>query len=179
MKLEPCDVLLFINEGTDIFSKISRWGAGRYSHVSLYLGDFAVDNFHLVFESNLRGASLVTLESESGRLVKVMRSSWISEGQKQLIISRAVELASEERAFYDYPIIILSVIPRILKTKFPFLPIPVSYCRDMKVICSEGVAECFWRAYLPVLSKDIVPLPIDFETSPILEPVYEGWDIVP
>ena len=179
-KLQPCDVLLFKVKGSGILAWLETVFVGAISHVSLYLGE-ALGGY-LVFESNLRGASLVDLESEKGRKVKVMRPIQISAGQKQLIISKARGLASEERAYYDYPVILLSCIPRILKTKFPFLPIPVKYCRDVKVICSEGVAECFWRSYLPVLPKDIVPLPIDFETSPILEPVYEGRileDIVP
>jgi len=178
MKLEPCDVLLFINEGTDIFSKISRWGAGRYSHVSLYLGEAFGD--YLVFESNLRGASLVNLKSEKGRLVKVMRPN-ITLAQKQFVISNAINLASDERAAYDIPVIILSCVPRILNEK-TCLDIPYKYCRDIKVMCCEGVAECYWRAYIWILPKDKVPLMGDFETSPILEPVYVGRileDIVP
>jgi len=170
-KLEPCDVLAFEVEGDGILAKLEREFIGGVSHVSLYLGK--AFNDYLVFESNIRGASIVNLKSERGRLVKVLRPR-IEPIQKQVVIANAVGLASEERAFYDYPVIILSCVPRVLKMKFPRLPIPVKYCRDVIVMCAEGVAECFWRAWIWVLPTSRVPLPPDFLESPILEEVYEG-----
>ena len=185
-KLEPCDVLLYVNEGKDIFSAISRWGAGRYGHVSMYMGK-AFGDVPFLFESSGRGATLINLQSHTGRLVKVMRlkieqwiilpvASWlyIPEVRKDALISEAIYLASADTSYYDYHAIFWYCIPRILKRKFPFLPIPPKYTRDKAVICSEAVAEVFWRAGIEVLPKDIVPLPTDLVTSPILEPVYEG-----
>ena len=170
-KLEPCDVLLFRVEGDGILERLEREFVGGFSHAALYLGEALRDYF--IFESNMRGASMVSLKSEKGRLVEVMRPE-ISFAQKKLVISKAIELASEETSFYDYPVIFLSCIPRVLKMKFPFLPIPVKYCRDMLVMCAEGVAECYWRAFIPILPTNVVPLPVDFRTSPILKSVYEG-----
>ena len=173
MKLKPCDVLLYVNEGTDIFSAISRLGAGRYSHVAMYTGK-AFDGVPFLFESSGRGATLINLQSHMGRLVKVMRPDHLASWQKKEIIAKTIELASDPQAYYDYFTIVKSCIPRILKEKFPFLPIPVMYHRDPMMICSEAVAEVFWRAGIEVLPKDVVPLPTDFETSPILEVVGEG-----
>ena len=180
-KLEPCDVLLYVNEGKDIFSAISRWGAGRYSHVAMYIGK-AFDDVPFLFESSGRGTTLINLQSHTGRLVKVMRADHLASWQKKEIIAKAIELASDPQAYYDYHAIAWYCIPRVLKRKFPFLPIPPKYVRDKKVICSEAVAEAFWRAGIQVLPKDVVPLPGDFESSPILEVVGEGRlleDILP
>ena len=170
-KLEICDVLLHVNEGTDWTSAISRWGAGRFGHVSMYIGKAWGVPF--IFESDGRGVVLQSLQHKTGELVKVMRHTVFPSPEHELV-TEAISLASSDRAYYDYFTIVRSCIPRALKMKFPWLPIPVKYHRDPMMICSEAVAEVFWRAGIEVLSKDIVPLPIDFETSPILEPVYEG-----
>ena len=172
IKLEPCDVLVFKVEGDSLLANLERIFVGGWSHVSMYLGEAFGD--HLIFESNLRGASLVNLESERGRLVKVMRPQ-ITPAQKQLVIANAINLASDERAAYDYPVIIMSCIPRVLKTLLPCLPIPVKYCRDIIVMCAEGVAECYWRAWILILPTSRVPLPPDFaKPSEVLEVVGEG-----
>jgi hypothetical protein len=42
------------------------------------------------------------------------------------------------------------------------------------MICSEAVAEAFWRAGIDILPQDVIPLPGDFVESLILDPVYEG-----
>ena len=171
-KLEPCDVLLYVNEGKDIFSAISRWGAGRYGHVAMYIGK-AFGDVPFLFESSGRGATLINLQSHTGRLVKVMRPM-SNDTDKLDILVQAIKIASDPDSYYDYRGIAWYAIPRVLKTKFPFLPIPPKYVRDGKVICSELVAEAFWRAGIEVLPRDKVPLPTDFETSTFLEPVYEG-----
>ena len=170
-KLQPCDILLFKVEGEGVLPWLEREFVGGYSHVSMYLGPAFGDYFEI--ESNLRGASLVSLSSEKGRLVKVMRPT-ITAAQKEMVISNAIKLTSTERAFYDYPVIVMSCVPSVLKMKLPWLPIPVSYCRDIWVICSEVIAECYWRAYIIILPKDVVPLPVDFLTSSILVEVFEG-----
>ncbi len=179
MNLEPCDVLLYVIEGKDIFSAISRWGEGRFGHAALYLDNFF--NVPMIYQSTGRGAALDSLQQDTGRLVLVMRPDSLRANRDSLI-RQAITIASDPRSYYDYHCIARSCIPRLLKQKFTWLPIPTQYHRDAAMICSEAVAEVFWRAGIDVLPKDIVPLPGDFAKSPILYPVCEGRlfdDIVP
>lgn len=176
MKLEPCDVLLYIDEATGICSLISKWGAGRFSHASLYIGEAFFDIPFLV-ESSGRGAVIASLQSHTSRLVQVMRPV-IASGARKSVIQEAIKIASSSNAYYDYFTIARNCIPRILWEKFPFLPIPPYYVRDSMFICSELVAEAFWKAGIDVLPEDTVPLPIDFETSTVLSPMYQGRVLV-
>ena len=168
--LETGDVLLYINDGGDFLSTISRWATGRYSHVAMYLGK-AWGDVPFLYESNGRGVSIQSLQPDKGRPVKVLR---LLNCPTAGLVRQAVMLASDDKAYYDYHAIAWHCVPRVLKRKFPFLPIPPKYVRDKKMICSEAVAEVFWREGIDVLPRDIVPLPGDFETSPVLQAVYEG-----
>ena len=174
-KLAICDTLLHVNESSGWTSAISRWGIGKFGHVSIFVGA-AFGEVPFVFESTGRGAAFHSLRSMTGELVCVMRPL-ISSSKKQWVISNAIELANDPQAYYDYFTIVKSCIPRVLKAKLPYpfnLLIPVKYHRDVMVICSEAVAEVYWRAEIPVLPRDVVPLPGDFETSSVLERVAEG-----
>lgn len=186
MKLESCDILLFINDKNDPLSRFSRWAIGPYSHVAMYLGKFF--NVPLVYESRGRGAYIASLLPQTGNPVAVMRpvlpplfiGQWVSP-QSQLI-KVAFEIAADEKSFYDYFCIVYSCVPRVLKEKFAWLPLPVKYHRDIFMICSEAVAEVFWRNEVEVVPKDVVPLPGDFSLSPILMYLGQGKlmeDIVP
>jgi hypothetical protein len=86
----------------------------------------------------------------------------------------AFSIAAAEKSFYDYFCIVYNCVPRILKEKFPYLPVPIKYHRDIFMICSEAIAEIFWRNDIEVVSSDIVPLPIDFAISPFLEYMGQG-----
>jgi hypothetical protein len=136
----------------------------------------------LLVESTGRGVALHSLQPQTGRLVVVARlRSWL-EGKKHSLIDGAIRLADDPQAYYDYFSIVRSCVPRVLKEKLPFLPIPLKYHRDPTMICSELVAELFWRAELEVLPQDVIPLPGDFEGSPLLEVMWEGRlleDILP
>jgi hypothetical protein len=170
-KLEPWDVLLHVNEDKGWTAVISRWGIGRYGHVSMYLG-VVFGQCPIMFESTGRGCAIHSLQHHFGDLVTVMRPQ--IDASLQPIIDNALELASSDKGYYDYIAIAKSCIPRVLKEKFPWLPIPVKYHRDPAMICSEAVAECFWRADIEILPKDVVPLPGDFLKSLMLDPVHEG-----
>lgn len=177
-KLEPCDVLLCINDRGDLFSTLKRWAMGRYEHVLIYLGK-AFNDIPMLYESDGRGVVIQNLSHQTGRPVVVLRPKIKNRDD---IIANAIEIASKDRSYYDYFAIIRSAAPRLLKEKFPFLPIPSHYVRDRMMICSEAVAEPFWEANIIILPKDIIPLPDDFETSPVLELLNEGKlleDILP
>ena len=193
MKLQTCDVLLFRNDKNDPLSKFSRWAIGPYSHVAMYLGKFF--NVPFVYESRGRGAYIASLLPQTGAPVAVMRplfhmmklpdalcSPKTFVPLKEQLIKTAFEIAADEKSFYDYFCIVYSCIPRVLKEKFPWLPLPVKYHRDIFLICSEAVAEVFWRNEVQVICKDVVPLPYDFALSPFLQYVGQGKlmeDIMP
>ena len=183
-KLQPADILVNINDRNDCFSRIKRWGIGPYSHVFLYLGQVGLYAYHrqprllrvpMIFESNGRGVCLRQLSERYGEKVVVMRL--ISEHDRRRIpyvLRAAVELASDPQAKYDYMCVPLNIVPRVFHDKFG-MPLAVKYDRNEQMVCSEACAEPCWRAKVPVLPKDIVPLPGDFvELSGILEEVQRG-----
>jgi hypothetical protein len=181
-KLQSCDILLFAQEGNGIKEIIGRWGIGKWGHVAMIGDPFGVP---MLFESTGKGAGMHSLESNRGRLIKVMRldidslfreigTQTIYDYLIKLMLETAINLISDPQSYYDYSCIIQSCVPRALKTKFPCLPIPLKYHRDAAMVCSEFVAEIFWRVGICVLSQDVVPLPGDFETSSFLKPVAEG-----
>jgi uncharacterized protein YycO len=171
IKLQPGDVLMFVQEGNDWKSVIGRWGIGRYGHVAMYLGN-AFNVVPVMIESTGGGVEIHSLQYATGDLIKVMRPKAISEIDS--IIKVAIDIASDPQSYYDYFCIIKNCLPRVFKEKFPWLPIPLQYHRDAAMICSELVAEIYWKAGINILPKDIVPLPGDFESSPVLADLGEG-----
>lgn len=182
-KLNPGDIIVNVNDRNDPFSKVKRWLAGPYEHVFLYLGKvrIIVDprqnmtlRFSLLFESNGRGVVIQALSNRYGQEVVVMRLK--SEYREKIprVLKDVVKLASDPQAHYDYTIIVLHIIPKVILEKL-HLPIPLKYQRDERMICSEAVLEVFLRARVPVLPRNIVPLPGDFVTdSALLEKIWTG-----
>jgi hypothetical protein len=174
-KLEIGDIFVYVDEGKGFTSRISRWAIGRYNHVSMYIGK-GFGEVPFVFESNGRGASIVSLQHQTGRLVTVMRPI-IKRGT---VIDNAITLASDPKSYYDYFAYVHDCLPRVLWEKFPFLPIKPEYIRDATLICSEAIAECYWRAGIEILPQlvegdaKVIPLPGDFVKTLVLDPVYEG-----
>jgi hypothetical protein len=179
-KLEPADFLVNINRRKDPISAIKRWAVGEYSHVFAYLGilDVAAGNILIshpfLYESSGRGVVIQSLSNRYGEEVVVMRLRPGYRDRIPLIIGWAIELASDPQSYYDYMCIPLNIIPRVLHDKFG-MPLPVKYHRDEKQVCSEACAEICWRAKVPVLPENVVPLPVDFATNcPLLEEVNRG-----
>jgi len=175
--LEFGDILVYVDEGTGFTSSISRWAIGRYNHVSMYIGE-AFGDIPFIYESNGRGASIVSLQHQTGRLVTVMRPQMLMEN----VVNKAITIASDPQSYYDYLSYVTNCLPRVLMEKLPWLPLPLKYQRDIFLICSEAVAEAFWRVGIDILPKDIIPLPGDFVKALMLDPVYEGRlleDILP
>jgi hypothetical protein len=170
MQLEPCDVLIDVNDRKDPFSVIRRWVSGPYDHAALYLGRFS--DAPLLYESDGKGLHILSITVRYGKRVVLLRPK-ILESERITIIDAALEIASDPKSYFDYFCIVTSVIPRLLVEKF-CLPLPLKYHRNNLMICSEAVAETFWRNELDIIPKDIVPLPADFLDSPILDYVGEG-----
>lgn len=215
MKLQPCDIILWINEKNDPINKLSRWAIGKYCHVAMYLGKFpfVADNtvftIPLVYESRGRGVYIASLLAQTGMPTAVMRPASLDPEEYPIRVNRetlesmlqtirhgllsiAFELAADEKHFYDYLAIVHSVLPRVIAEKLPWLPLPVKYHRDIFFICSEAVAEVWWRNNTLILPDDwqdadgihagSIPLPGDFAKSPILKYMGKGKlmeDIVP
>lgn len=183
-KLEPGDILVNINGRQDPFSVIKRWVAGPYEHVFLYLGQVGIIvsqrqprilRFPLLFESNGRGVVLQSLSNRYGQEVVVMRlKSEFDRKRIPRVLEEAVAMASSPHSYYDYMCIFRFVLPRLICGKLG-LPMPLSWHRDEKQICSEAVFEVFHRAKLIdiLLPYCTPPIPGDFvEESLILE---MGW----
>lgn len=214
IKLQPCDIILWINEKNDPINRLSRWAIGKYCHVAMYVGRHWFEasgwgfNIPLVYESRGRGVYIASLLPQTGMPAAVMRPSSLDDPMVpksvadttiQQLLSTAFDLAADEKHFYDYFAIVHSVLPRVIAEKLPWLwcdqpwlPLPVKYQRDIFFICSEAVAEVWWRNDTLILPDDIrdadgihsgsIPLPGDFAKSPILKLVGTGKlmeDIVP
>jgi hypothetical protein len=206
VKLQPCDVILWINDENGLKHRLCRWAIGQYCHVAMYLGTFPLpvggDTLFLiplVYESRGRGVYIASMLPQTGRPAVVMRpaalqpENWpIIEQDINKLLKTAFRIAADEKHFYDYLAIVHSVLPRVIAEKLPWLPLPVKYHRDIFMICSEAVAELWWRNDTLVLPDDwqdadgihagSIPLPGDFAKSPILRYMGKGKlmeDIVP
>ena len=180
-KLQPGDILVNVNYKNDPWSRIRRWAVGPHSHVFLYMGKLRlivhrkqgrILRFPMLFESNARGVVLQSLSNRYGQEVIVMRLRQKYQKRIPHTLTEAVKLASDPQAYYDYLCVIRFILPRVICEKL-HLPIPLSWHRDPKQICSEAVYEVCYRGGLKkILPTGIVPLPGDFVTdSPLLEEV--------
>jgi len=177
-KLEPVDILVNVNRRHDPFSTMKRQLIGPYEHVFMYMGRLGlvreghfseVWNVPMLFESSGRGVVLQSLSNRCGQEVVVLRLR--SEHDKKRIpyvLDETIKLASDPQSYYDYLCIIRFVLPRIIFEKF-HLPMPLSWHRDHRQICSEAIYEVFYRAQLvdilPFYSPP--PLPGDFVTDSV------------
>ncbi len=171
--MNPCDILVCINDRKDLFSRIKRWVMGRYEHVEMYLGDKFYD-IPLLYESDNRGVVIQNVAHQRGRKVRVMRLE-LTVRKRARLVRTAVRIASDSRSYYDWIGLIRFAALRVLREKIHKNWSLKLYQRDPKMICSEAVAEIFWRNKIDILPKDIVPVPADFaKDSQTLEFVAEG-----
>lgn len=174
ISLEPCDLLVCLNDRKDLFSRIKRLAMGRYEHVEMYLGD-RFYKIPLLVESDNRGVVIQNVAHQRGRHVRVMRPILLGK-EKMKLIRTAVKIASDSRSYYDWWGLIRFAALRVLREKFGRKrPLTYQYKRDPKMICSEAVAEIFWRNKVDILPKDLTPVPADFaDESSVLEFITEG-----
>ena len=170
-KLQPLDILVFEIVTNSLWDRIERWGLGNpYGHVGMYLGG----PFQDFYESAARGVLITNIQWQFGKTCMVMRPKpEVIDDSGPTLINIAHEIEGTYDAYYGYEDILWFVIPRLILGKLG-LPIPLKYHREVHMICSEAVAEVFWRVNMKVLPMDIVPLPGDFINSPILDRVWEG-----
>jgi len=179
VKLDKCDVLLFVSYKNGPVHWLSRWAIGKYEHVAMYLGELI--GVPMVYESRGRGVYIASLLPQIGRPVAVFRPL-ISDAYKQSLVNTGFEIAADEKSFFDYSSVVTSILPRVISEKLPWLPLPMKYHRDIFLMCSEAVAEVFWRNGIMVIPDDEIPLPGDFAISSYLWYVDEGnimQDVVP
>lgn len=186
IELRPGDILININDRNDPYSIVKRWAVGPYEHIFMYFGQVGILvnrrqrkilRFPMLFESNGRGVVLQSLSNRYGQKVVVMRlKSEFDRRRIPRVLEEAVKLASDPQSYYDYLCIIRFVLPRLILEKLR-LPMPLSWHRDDRQICSEAVYEVFHRAKLVdiLLPYCTPPLPGDFVTdSNLLEESWRG-----
>jgi hypothetical protein len=188
-KIMPLDILVYINDRKDLFSRIKRWAIGPYEHVSIYLGK--AWGTPLKYESEGRGVAIKSLASDTGLPVVVMRATLTQEEKDKVFIS-ILDICSNSGSYYDYFAVVKYCLPRIIERKFHF-KLPTKYKRDSYMICSEAAAEPFWRNYMRVLRCDTlrrsffagnklleeinttpIPMPSDFVNSDSLKYISIG-----
>lgn len=181
-KLLPADVLVNINHRTGSFSRVKRWLMGTpYEHVFMYMGKVGlltgieVISIPMLFESDGDGVVVESLASRYGQEIVVMRlKSEFDSKRIPAILQEALLLAQDPQSKYDYMCIIRFILPRLICEKL-HLPMPVSWHRDARQICSEAVFEVFYRAGLVDVLPSNVPMPEDYiNASPLLRMVWRG-----
>jgi len=183
-KLNPSDIIVTVNDRNDPFSRVTRFIAGPFDHVFMYMGKLGlivnrrqrrILRFPMLFESYGRGVCLRSLSERYGQKVVVMRLKAEADRKRiPRVLEEAIKLASDNQAFYDYLCIVSFAIPRLICEKLG-LPMPLKYHRDPWHICSEAVNEVFIQGGLELLYLEDVPLPGDFVTdSLLLEKVWAG-----
>jgi len=160
IEVKSGDVLVCVNNRNDLFSKIKRWAMGPYEHVESYIGN-GLYGIPLLVESDNRGVVLQNIAHQDGRRVMVMRP--IRNVRRKDLVSQAVIIASDSKSDYDWTGGLKLAAFRVLREKFGIKrPLLRVYERDKKMICSEAIAELFWRSDIPVLPDNVVPIPADF-----------------
>ena len=177
MKLEPSDVLVDVNTSKDLFHRIKRWLLGTpFTHVRLFYGRKLPHSLGepVFYESRDRGVMFTRARDFLGQRMVVMRLRPDYAGFKPIIHKAAWEIATDPQSAYDYWSIPGFLIPRLIFEKLG-LPLPLKYQRNPYMVCSEAVAEAFWRAGLNVVSQEVEPLPGDFVAgSWLLVQVWQG-----
>lgn len=172
LDFDSLDILITVNTKQDLFSKFKRWLMGPYDHVGVYLGPMGISEvpelFPAVFESVGRGILIRDMRSWRGTTVVQMQlsASDLAEHERDILIG-AIAMASEYGAYYDYPAIIKWAIPRIIMQKLK-IPIPQTWKRDERHICSEAVYTLYDAAGVSFFPDTQIPLPEDFVKSPEL-----------
>ncbi len=169
-KLQPLDILVF-ELADSPWDKVEKWALGsQYEHVGIYLGG----KWHDFYESGARGTLITPIHNQFGKRCVVLRPDTDFIGNKaDQVIANAKAIAGSYDAYYGWIDIQWFVLPKLMLTKL-HLPIPLKYHRDKFMICSEAVAEAFWRASLDILPEDVIPMPADFIESLGLTIIWEG-----
>lgn len=186
-QLQSGDILVNVNHRKDPFSRLKRWAmTSPYEHVFMYVGKVGlfinrrqrrIIRVPMLFESDGDGVILESLSSRYGQEVVVLRlKSEYDRRRIPRVLEEAIKLAEDSQSHYDYLCIVKYVLPRLICEKLG-LPMPLSWHRDERQICSEACFEVFHRAGLIdiLLPYCTPPMPGDFVTeSLLLEQVWVG-----
>ncbi len=171
--LEPLDIGICRIKPQSLYQHAMVWALDSpFTHVLLYLGELAIPGRQLLYESVGRGIVLSPPAAYYGREMVWVRPQ-MSPIVRDHVLRAALDLLCSGESFYDYVQGGKAGLSLILQRLH--LPVPLSYQRDGLYICSEAVAEPFWRSGVPILPPDRCPLPADFMCSPLARLV--GWDI--
>lgn len=166
MQLHPGDILLFdAGRNWGFLAPVVRW-LMEHDHVAMFYG-YTDKGMPLIVESIGRGVMIRTLLAYSGEKITILRPKVDYDTVLEIMIA-AREIVDDPKSYYDYLCVVRFAIPRII-AQILGLPLPLKYHRTPQMICSEFVAEVFWRVGIEVLPMDIVPMPDDFLESSVLE----------
>ncbi len=170
VRLQPLDIIVF-ELGNSLWDKIEKRALGNpYGHVGMFLGGTWTE----FYEAAARGVLITPIQAQFGRKCVIMRPDKDFVGDKSdQVLENAMAIAGNYDAYYGFGDIQWFVLPRIFLEKL-HLPIPLKYHRNKFMICSEAVAEAFWRADLNILPQNVIPMPADYITSQRLTIIWEG-----
>lgn len=151
MKLQSCDVLVeYDGAGKNLF----RWVIGnRRTHVTMYTGG------GVIAESVSTGPQYTYASDKYGWRMTVVRFPV----EESLVLAEADNIISKEKAPYGW-LDLPGEAQHLLVRKFLGIDISFLYIRDKMYLCSEFIAECFWRAKVAAfpLPTNKRPLPEHF-----------------
>lgn len=165
MELNSGDVICFISPGKSFTDKLFTWALDSdVTHVGMYYGE--EDGVRLVYESTQDGVNLNDLDDYDGRDIVVVRVNGVN-GRKFKRTMMVIQ--SDPECQYGWDDIFASLIPYLICKKLGLKPL-TRFLRNKLMVCSNAVAEVFWRNGL--LVNDIPgyyddqppPLPADFVT---------------
>ncbi len=168
-RLEPGDHILF------------RLGSGPLAALETALlgspwGHIAIKGRGtLIIESIGRGVLRRDIRACSGSHVRVLRPRSTLLGAGLRICEAAERIADNPQSWYDYLAIVQYVLPRLIAAKL-HLPMPLKWHRNPVYVCSEFVEQADVDAGYPpeCVLEGVIPLPGDFNNSPMLRWAWEG-----
>lgn len=154
--LRPADVVL-VDGRARISTAIKYLTQSTWSHVALYLGDYAgsafADRDHLLLEADTeQGVHLLDLEDLGGYHLRICRPRGLSDSDAHRVVDYAVARLGQR---YD-----LKNVFDLARYLLPTPPVPGPWRRRMlalgsgdptRAICSTLVAEAFQSVPFPIL----------------------------
>jgi hypothetical protein len=160
MELEKGDILVFEDQAKGLYGKLKKWLLGTtqghtWGHASIYIGNGEQ------IESIGRGVCQTKIQP--GRLTAVFRWYAYNSGVGSLLIEKAKEIRDKGTSWYDYPGIVLWVVPSLFIKRLTGNRVNLSWHRDSKYWCSEFTEEVYYRSNLPIWGNiGIIALPDDY-----------------
>ncbi len=157
ISLSPCDILVSDRVPSTVFEKAEAlWLGNRNTHVRMYYG--SVSKTRVFYEAAGRGVLLTEFADCTDTVIAVRPI--ITNAQSKRVRATAFEIATDTNSWYDFEGLLTSVPMAAMLRRFG---IARPYNRNGKYLCTEAVAECFWRNQIDIgVPQDRWPLPADF-----------------